>query len=47
MKNGSFLQLNAFKDDPAATPPDWDFPDFATANLNNVGIFDPSHGHDR
>lgn len=42
MRNGSFLQLNAFKDDPAATPPDWDFPDFATANLNNVGIFDPA-----
>ncbi len=42
MKNGSFLQLNAYKDDPAATPPDWDFPDFAKANLDNVGIFDPA-----
>lgn len=42
MSNGSFLQLNAFKDDPAATPPDWDFPDFAAANLGNVGIFDPA-----
>jgi multiple sugar transport system substrate-binding protein len=42
MKNGSFLQLNSFKDDPAETPPDWDFADFATANLNNVGIFDPA-----
>lgn len=41
MKNGSFLQLNEFKDDPSRTPPDWDFDDFAEANLNNVGIFDP------
>jgi multiple sugar transport system substrate-binding protein len=44
MKNGSFLQLNEFKDDPSKTPPDWDFPDFAQANLNNVAIFDPDTG---
>ena len=44
MKSESFLQLNGFKDDPAATPPDWDFPDFANANLDNVGIFDPATG---
>ena len=42
MKNGAFEQLNTLKDDPAETPPDWDFADFATANLNNVGIFDPA-----
>jgi multiple sugar transport system substrate-binding protein len=44
MKNGSFLQLNEFKDDPSRTPADWDFDDFADANLNNVGIFDPATG---
>ncbi|MBF6606062.1 MAG: extracellular solute-binding protein [Chloroflexi bacterium] len=42
LSNGSFEQLNKYKDDPAETPPDWDFSDFATANLNNVGIFDPT-----
>lgn len=42
MSNGSFEQLNAYKDNPDETPPDWDFGDFATANLNNVGIFDPA-----
>ncbi len=42
MKNDSFEQLNAYRDDPTQTPPDWDFNDFATANLNNVGIFDPA-----
>ena len=44
MKNGSFLQLNELKDDPSKTPPDWDFDDFADANLGNVGIFDPATG---
>lgn len=42
MKNGSFEQLNSYVDDPSETPPDWDFADFASANLKNVGIFDPT-----
>ncbi len=42
LSNGSFEQLNKYKDDPAQTPPDWAFSDFASANLNNVGLFDPA-----
>ena len=35
-----FSQLNSFIDDPAETPPDWDFPDFIPAAMKNVGIYD-------
>jgi ABC-type glycerol-3-phosphate transport system substrate-binding protein len=37
---GYFEQLNKYRDDPAETPPDWDFNDFAKSNLSNVGIYD-------
>jgi multiple sugar transport system substrate-binding protein len=37
---GFYSQLNEFIDDPAETPPDWDFADFAESNLKNVGIYD-------
>src|SRR5438046_2849957 len=41
---GYFEQLNSYIDDPAQTPPDWDFKDFIPMALNNVGIFDMKAG---
>lgn len=41
---GYFEQLNRFLDDPAETPPDWDFADFIPAAVKNVGIYDMASG---
>jgi ABC-type glycerol-3-phosphate transport system substrate-binding protein len=37
---GYYEQLNKYIDDPAETPPDWDFKDFISGALKNVGIYD-------
>lgn len=37
---GYFEQLNAYIDDPAETPPDWDFADFLPPAMRNVGFYD-------
>lgn len=37
---GYFEKLNPYLNDPAETPPDYDFNDLIKANLNNVGYFD-------
>lgn len=41
---GYFEQLNAYIDDPAKTPSDWDFADFLPPAMANVGIFDMASG---
>ncbi|ESX83378.1 extracellular solute-binding protein [Mesorhizobium sp. M0142] len=41
---GYYEQLNAYIDDPAKTPPDWDFADLIPAAMKNVGIFDMASG---
>ena len=41
---GYFEQLNKYIDDPAETPPDWDFGDFIPAAVRNVGIYDMATG---
>jgi len=37
---GYFEPLQKYLDDPAETPPDWDFGDFAESNVKNVGLYD-------
>jgi multiple sugar transport system substrate-binding protein len=37
---GYFEQLNSYIDNPAETPPDWDFQDFIPGAMKNVGIYD-------
>lgn len=39
---GYFEKLNPYLNDPAETPPDYDFKDLIKANLDNVGYFDLS-----
>ena len=41
---GYFEQLNKYIDDPAETPPDWDFKDFIPAAMKNVGYYDMKAG---
>ena len=41
---GYYDQLNAYIDNAAITPPDWDFADFLQPALRNVGIFDMETG---
>ncbi|MFI0842840.1 extracellular solute-binding protein [Mesorhizobium sp. IMUNJ 23232] len=41
---GMYEQLNSYIDDPAKTPPDWDFADFIPGAMKNVGIFDMAAG---
>lgn len=42
---GKFEQLNAYLDDPAKTPPDYDFADFPPGQLEYVGYFDQAAGN--
>ena len=37
---GYYEKLNPYLNDPAETPPDYDFNDLIKANLNNVGYYD-------
>jgi len=41
---GYFEQLNKYIEDPAETPPDWDFDDFLEPAMKNVGYYDLEKG---
>lgn len=41
---GYFQQLNEYIDNPAETPPDWDFADFLEPAMKNVGYYDIENG---
>jgi multiple sugar transport system substrate-binding protein len=41
---GFYDRLNDYIDNPAITPPDWDFPDFLQPALRNVGLFNLETG---